>query len=76
MKIGVFFQTWSSHWASSNLDLGEISTEVDRVYLAALPLRSKVNSKSLVLLFEVTLALSRILNQAHGPNSEAVKYLP
>src|SRR3989304_3152151 len=34
MKIGVFFQTWSSHWASSNLDLGEISTEVDRVYLA------------------------------------------
>ena len=55
---------------------GLTGSVVDKVYLAALPLRSKVNSKSLVLLFGVTLALSSILNQAQGPNSEVVRYFP
>lgn len=36
MKLSVFFQTWSSPWASSvtSLDLSTIAYPIDRVYLA------------------------------------------
>lgn len=36
MRIAVFFQTWSSRWASSSsdLDLGKINKPIDVVYLA------------------------------------------